>query len=413
MEAARPNQRTILVPERVIDGRDGALLEHEVWINGQTIEAVVPIGSRGRPAAAPVRAFPGATLLPGLIDVHQHLTFDGSAEPAVHMMAERVPALALLGIHNAHVALRAGVTTVRDCGAPHEVVTALRDAVLAGLIVGPRVLACGVPLTSPGGHCYFMGGEVRGDPGVAVAALVNGGADFIKVMLTGGGLTPGSDPTALQFSRQQLEVMVEAAHARGRRVAAHVHTREAALLCANAGVETVEHASFLTEAGPTIDPAAAEALARAGCAVVPTLVPALRAMEAGRTLRVAAKLGLTNEAFQERRFDLIPRLRAAGVTVLAGTDAGATLTPHDSLPDELVLLARAGIPNAEVLQIATSTAARALGIDDRVGTIAHDRTADMLVVRGNPLDDLRSLREVLAVVRAGILLAPEQLIVAG
>src|SRR5579864_8811609 len=191
---------TVLKPEFLLaNPPEPAVRGRAVVVRGEVVDAVVAMDEA--PTAARVLEFPGATLMPGLIDAHVHLALCGCDTPRQTMMREDNQILLLRAAENARRALQAGITTVRDCGDRDGVTFTLREAIERGVVSGPRLLLSGPPLTSPRGHCYFMGGEVEGREHIAqaIAERVEEGADFIKVMATGGGMTPGTDSFALQF----------------------------------------------------------------------------------------------------------------------------------------------------------------------------------------------------------------------
>ena len=380
-----------------------ALAGHSVVVRGERIEAVMASGDT--PADAKVLEFPGATLMPGLIDAHVHLTLCGCCAPRQTMMQENNDILLLRAGENARLALRAGITTLRDCGDRGAVTFTLREAISRGVLPGPRLLVSGPPLTSPRGHCYFMGGEVDGRDHIArtIEGLVMRGADFIKVMATGGGLTPGTDSLALQFTADDLGFIVAEAGKGNRYVAAHAHSPESIRVCVEAGVRTIEHASFVTSGAVAADGVTLEAMSRRGVVVVPTNIPAVHAACAGRTLGLARQVGLSPETFLEGRRRVLHDLIASGVRVIAGSDAGATGVPFDSLLGEIELLAEGFGGASRALAAATSDSADCLGVRD-AGRVFGDALADLVIVAGNPEDDLQTLRNPLLVMSRGRIL---------
>src|SRR5262245_46207111 len=214
--------RLLLLADHVADGTGRPPLGRAfIAIEGERIVAVGPAGERdeGLPPAARRLVYRGCTILPGLVDSHVHLTFSAGPVPLKQLQDDSNARLALTGIANARAALQAGVTTVRDLGSRGRIALELRDAIAVGLVPGPRVLACGRPITSPGGHCHFLGGVARGVPAVShlAAELIDQGADAIKIMGTGGNMTEGSDPLQAQFSVAELREIVRIARAAHRR----------------------------------------------------------------------------------------------------------------------------------------------------------------------------------------------------
>jgi imidazolonepropionase-like amidohydrolase len=343
--------------------------------------------------------------MPGLIDCHVHLTFSGDADPVGRIRAEDEDMLLVRAAANARCALRAGITTVRDCGGYGDVTFRLRRAIAAGVITGPRLWLCGRPLTTPGGHCWFMNGEVDGTEALVATAEeeVGRGADFVKVMASGGSLTPGSDPRRRQFDSEALARLVTRSHALGRRVAAHAHATASIGDCLDGGVDTIEHATFLSpdDGGvPLLDEAVLARLVGSGVTVVPTLVPVHVAAQAGRATSLAG-IGQDMGAFYGRRLDVVRRMHEAGVRFVAGSDAGVTNTPFDSVVDEVCLLAQVGMTPLEAIAAATGRAAEALGLRETVGTLRPGLAADLLVLAENPLARITALKRPVLVLQAG------------
>jgi imidazolonepropionase-like amidohydrolase len=393
----------LVTADRLVDGSGGDPIRGgAVLVRGERIERVGRQGDSW-PAGARRASFADATLLPGLIDAHVHLCFDGSAAPAERLEGITPAALDQLMARSAARALAAGVTTVRDCGCLDDAIFRFRGLVESGQTDGPTILAAGRPLTIPMGHCWFLGGVAHDQAELLglVRQEVERGADLLKIMATGGAMTPTSDPNRPQFPAAWLRAAVELAHSLGRPVAAHGHTRQGILEAVEAGVDTVEHATFLTETGPSISDADLATLAASGVTAVPTLTPLGLGARAGEPSRLAKERGLSAADMWGLRKQLVERFRSAGVPMIAGSDCGVGHVPHDSVLLEVEFLHEAGLPRAEALLAATGRAADALGVADRVGRLAPGRVADMLVVAGDPLSDLSALRRPLAVFQRG------------
>ncbi|ATL26227.1 amidohydrolase family protein [Streptomyces formicae] len=367
-----------------------ALADGAVRVAGATITDVGPrdeVIARAAPGTE-VTHFPDGTLLPGLIDAHVHLAFDDhSDDPVGALRASGAPALALNAAGAARRLLDGGVTTVRDLGDRDGVGVALRDSVRDGVLPGPRILAAGAPVTVRGGHCWFLGGEATGADGVreVVRANLAAGADLIKVMATGGTLTPGGPaPAEPQFTVAELTVAVREAHAAGARVAAHVHGVAGVEVALAAGVDTLEHCSFISAdgpaAGPEHRPDVIDRIAEAGTFVCPTY--------SGSLDRAAASIGIDR---LRPWLDVVLRQHERGVRLIAGTDAGIPGAGFDEYAVGLSWFVRAGLPAPTVVEMATSRAAEALGLADVTGTLAPGRDADLLVVTGDPRQDVAVL----------------------
>jgi imidazolonepropionase-like amidohydrolase len=379
----------VLTAPRVLTGAE-VIADGAVVIDGGTIGWAGP--ARELPAEhaiLPHTDYPGATILPGLIDAHVHLGFDGGPEPAARMRAETDAQQLLLMLHSARELLGVGVTTARDLGGRGYLSVAVRDAIAAGLARGPRLVVAGSPVTVTGGHCWFMGGEADSEDELRrlVRTHHKNGADLIKVMSTGGFMTQGSAPWYAQFSTAQLAVIVEEAARVGKRVAAHAHGIVGIRRAVQAGVATVEHCSFVTETNERrFDEALAARMAEQGTVVCPTVsvnapyVAELTGIEVGQFARP---------------------LHEAGVRLIAGTDAGIDNTPHHQYLGGLQHLVTLGFPAAQVLAMATTEAAAALGVGEVTGRLAAGYEADLLVVDGDPLAGLAALGSLRRVVARG------------
>lgn len=396
-------------PEWLFDGiADGVRTDCSVVLSGQTIQEVSSRECLDRSAIERCVRLPGVTLMPGLIDAHVHLTLCGCATPRRTVMRESDEFLLLRASSAAREALHNGITTVRDCGDRDGITFHLREAARKEITEAPRLLLAGPPLTSPRGHCYFLGGEVEGCEQIreTIEELAATGADFIKVMATGGGMTPGTDSLALQFSADELGCIVEASARQGLSVAAHAHSPEAIAACVEAGVKTIEHASFATPDGVIADLDLTRRMAQRNVTVVPTNVPARNAVRAGRTLGLATQIGVTSEAFIAARQEVVRALFDSGVRVIAGTDGGATGVRITDLAGEIQILCEAGLGPVQALRSATSDSAAALGLE-KLGRIAPGFEADLLGVKGNPLLDIAALAKPVFVVQSGRIVREE------
>lgn len=334
----------------------------------------------------------GAYVLPGLIDCHVH--FDLAAHPSAYEHWQ-APTLvrALTALHNGLVALSSGITTVRDLGCVDLLVLDYAAAVERGHVIGPRVVAAGRGITTTGGHFSQYARVADGPSNVrtAVREQIGAGAGVIKLMATGGISTPG-DPGASQLTVEEMTVAVEEAHRRGLKVAAHAHTRDGVLAALRAGVDTIEHAAFA-------DDETLQAIVAAHATLVPT-VSALSPIAPGLGIPASTvEKSLRARALYQ---DSTRRAIAAGVTIAAGTDAGTALNPIGGLVDELALYITLGMEVVGALRSATVTAGAVVGAD--VGVVSPGRPADLIVVAGDPAEDLCVLRRPSHVVKGGRLI---------
>jgi imidazolonepropionase-like amidohydrolase len=389
---------TLFTAGGIVDGISGSAREDAaLLVRDGRILAVGDDALRTAPRdARRVDLRPGV-IMPGLIDCHVHLTLDCSPAALFATMHDPEQRAALRAAGNMQAALRAGITTVRDCGGPAGVTLALSRAERDGLIAGPRVVASGAPVTTTGGHCWMFGLEAEGIPGVqaAVRRMCRSGADFIKVMVTGGGSTPGTNFLASQYSQDELDAIAADAHRLGRKVTGHAHGVEGIRRAVKAGFDGIEHCSML-ETGWTdavYDPALGRELQNCGVAVCRTLTGGERAP--------IEELGEKHPLWAG--FEVLRRLVRDGVTVVAGTDAGIDSTGFTGLPLAVeTLVGLAGMTPGRALAAATSAAAEALGLGRETGTLEPGKCADFIVLRADPLEDIRALRDIRAVYRAGV-----------
>ncbi|MGW4518004.1 amidohydrolase family protein [Streptomyces sp. NPDC004393] len=389
--------RILLGPSRT-HMQDGAVL-----IAG---DVIVAAGARNDvlPRAEPgcrILELPDSTLMPGLIDCHVHLAFDAGPDP-VTTVTESNDATLLLGMAGrARQLLDAGVTTARDLGDRGGLAVRLREAIAEGSVAGPRLLTATAPLTSRTGHCWFLGGEVEGEAEIREKVRRNAeeGADVIKVMATGGGLTRGGPAIwQTQFATEELAAVVDEAHRLGLPVAAHAHGVQGIAAVIAAGVDTIEHCSWMTEDG-TSD--LREDLLRQIIAKEIPVCPANHPNWRSFADRVGPEKA--SELFAPMR-----RMAESGVRLVAGTDAGIPRAVFGGLVSSLEFFEYLGVPRERIIDMATSEAAAALGLDGQAGRLAEGHRADVLVVDGDPLADLDALRAVRLTVAGGRLHVPEQ-----
>jgi|SRR5579859_2468142 len=387
--------RKLIYPEWLIDGsgapaREGYAL---AFAENGPIEAVGPSSELVAGDADTLVRAPGATLMPGLINMHAHLTLASDNAPFIpYMDAHSDVALGLRAAHSAQASLAAGITTVRDCGSRGRTVLDLRLAQAEGILRGPRVLAAGHALTISGGHMRPFGGEVDGVDGVRqmVRKLVSSGADFIKVAGSGGG-TPGSLTDYPSFSVEELKAVVETAHGLGRRATIHCTATAAMERALAAGFDSIEHGYF---GGPDglggYDEAVAARLAESRIWISPTT-------QVFRDMAELLPPGTERDVWQRRRETLVAnvsRLRQAGARMSAGSDAGWRLTRFDNYWRELEEMAACGFSALEVIHAATGAASQAIGREAEFGTLQAGLSADLLLVQGNAAQDVRCLAAV-------------------
>ncbi|MEX2275894.1 MAG: amidohydrolase family protein [Actinomycetota bacterium] len=378
---------------------DGRTLKTKqgVLVAGGRIEWVGP-RTRAPKLAAAAHEEPGAgrTLTPGLIDCHVHLTFDGSADFAGEA-AELTPALAAIkAVNNAARHLRHGVTTVRDLGGPYNIVPDLAKAIQAGLVPGPRTLAAGHALTITGGHGHNVAfaREVDGPDAMrkAVREEIRAGATAIKLIATGGVLTPGIGLDFTAYDVEELTAAVEEAHKWGRVVAAHSIGVDGTAGAVRAGVDSIEH-------GALIDAATAKQMKERGTFDVPTLSALLGI--ANHPESVPEYAVTKARSVVERAQDSFRRVMRTGVRVAMGTDAGTPHNPHGSGPGEIVKMVEWGMTPLNAMQAATLQAATLLRLDAEIGTVESGKLADLALYDGEPLEEIASILEPVLVLKEG------------
>ncbi len=401
--------KTLIRAAQLIDGTGAAPVKDPVLVIADgKVEAVVSGAVPEGLAGAVVHESPGATILPGLIDTHVHLNLPGDGTSLEEAVREAEGVLMATATFAVGKALAAGITTVRDVGAHQRSAIDLRRALRLGYGEGARVLACGQPITVTGGHTWYLGGEADGEDGVRrkVREMVKLGADFIKVMASGGG-TLGTQSWKPSFTRGELVALADEAHRFDRLATAHCLCAQSIDDAVAAGFDQIEHAGFIADAKGTqiYDPAVAERLARSGIPVTSTLAVSGAVM---REMRGKAAPTPAEQAFLARwervatdNMAQFRKLREAGVTFVAGTDAGWRFTRIDDLPLEVAMMHEAGMSTMEALVAATGKAAQVIGIGAEVGTLAPGLAADVVVVGKDPLDDLAALRDIRFVMQAG------------
>jgi imidazolonepropionase-like amidohydrolase len=344
----------------------------------------------------------GRSLLPGLINAHVHLCNDGGPDLAAQVAADTVPLATLRAATLASLTLQSGVTTVRDCGAASGIVIELAKAIDDGLVPGPRVVAAGRVITMTGGHGHFIGREVDGVDAVrrAVRAEIKEGADFIKVMATGGVLTHGVDPNNVALLPEELAVVAEEAHNSGRRATTHAIGNAGIRNALLAGIDSIEHGMHLD------DDTLQLALDR-GAFLVPTLLAVSRIVEAGVAGGVPDwVVAKADEQLQHSRESFVAAVRS-GMKIAAGTDAGTPFNPHDDLADELALMVGLGLSPMQAIIAGTRNAAENLDVLHAVGTVEVGKRADLLLVDGDPTVDITAAARVVLVAKDGVVVRDE------
>jgi imidazolonepropionase-like amidohydrolase len=394
---------------RLFDGTsDRVIASPVVLIRAGAIAAVGP--GVAIPADAKVIDLGDATLLPGFIDAHVHLDSEGTADwnkGVVDSLRRGVPETTLRAAHFARITLDAGFTTVRNVGASHLIDVGLVSAIDAGHIPGPRIIASGHSLGARGGHCDDGGGFPPGTFGPEVGLLdgvaagadgfrdavrtqVKYGATAIKICATGGVLSLGDDVDTPQLTDAEMIAIVDEAHRLRRKVAAHAHGDGGARAAVEAGVDSIEHGTFLSR--KTL-----ERMKAKGTYLVPTLL-AFEAIDPSRRSFPPAIAAKARAAITGRGASMKLAIQL-GVPIALGTDAA--VGPHGTNAREFAAMVRLGMAPAAALRAGTLAAARLLGVADKVGTVAAGKRADLVAVPGNPLTDITTTERVFFVMKDG------------
>jgi imidazolonepropionase-like amidohydrolase len=345
----------------------------------------------------------GKTVLPGLFDMHIHLGMDGVADPFAEMAKETQASSAFRHQANAQKQLQSGVTSVRNLGSKWHIDLAYRDAVNAGLLTGPTVYGSGQPIVMTGGHGYPLASEADGEDEVRKAArqTLKQGADVLKLMATGGVMTPGVDPGSPQLSEKEMRAAVEEALHAGKTTASHAQGTEGIQNAVRAGITTIEHGIFLDD--ETID-----LMIKHGTVLVPTLAAPYYIVQNAASGAIpphaVRKATFCFEVHQES----FRKAVKAGVKIAAGTDAGTPFNLHGDFAKELELMYEGGMPIRDIITSATYQAASVLNVQDQTGSLEKGKTADFIVLSEDPEENISAFRSIDAVYKGGSLVHGNQ-----
>ena len=413
---SQDNTLRVILPGKLIDGIAGQAQEGmAVAIQGSSIKWVGPTSEAAslstNGADREILEFTQGTLLAGMFDIHTHTNMPGDGRTGEQVNKDDNDEIRLLrSAQNAAAAIASGVTTMCDCGSWNRNGFALKEGLAEGIVEGPRVLVSGPPLTVTGGHLWYMGGEADGIDAVRsrVRDMVKQGADFIKIAASGGS-TSTSDPYRAAYSAEELNAIVEEAHNRNRPVLAHCRCTDAINMALDAGVDSILHCAFYDNDGSyRFDQQTADRLAASEAWLNPTM--GLGNANRERLIKIKGERDLTEDEEERLERSIIAgtnslaqfsALVKAGVKLVGGSDCGWSYYPFGDFQGEVMSLHSAGLTRIEAIHAGTRSPAEALGIFDTIGTVETGKQADLLVVNGDPTQDLECLRDVVAVFKAG------------
>ena len=405
------SNRWAVKSSRVIDGTNGQVLnDGVVVVDGDRIVAVGPQSTTVLPRGVDAYDAGNRTIMPGLIDAHVHMLSTGGNSGGDESRAMNEHQATLQGAQNSLMAIKSGLTTVRDCGDRNFLSLILRDSIASGQIPGPRMVCSGPVITTTAGQLWWNSIECDTTDELrrAVRTLVKNGVDFIKMMGSGGNATPGSNPEASQYDAEGYHAVADDAHRMGKQVAVHVHGVEAIRMAVDAGMDTLEHVPFRADGTIKYNEQIAQDIVEKGL-IVSLAMPATWYRLTEEDMRDTR----THPGhLWETRYDSIRRMHAAGIKLVVSSDQGSTGTRIDELPLLAEFLVNdVGLPSGDVIYGMTGLAAEAVGMEDQVGTLESGKLADIVIVDGDPLTDIGALKRVHKVIKGGQVVASDGAII--
>ncbi len=412
------SSKTIIIKAgRLIDGCGSpAKAEQAIVIADGRIQSITDIESlqRETPPHAEIIDFTGCCVIPGLIDAHTHLSLAGDGRSYEEMFSDSDEMMVLTGAMNMRRHLAAGITTIREHGARNRVGFTLKEGLARGYVNGPRMLVSGRPITCTGGHFHMCNEIADGEAEIrrSVRRLVHEGADYIKIMASGGS-TQGTFPERASYTTDELHAAVHEAHHFHRLTVAHCRAKESMVRAVEAGIDLIEHAEFLDSDNIwRFDPKLAEMMAESGIWISPTLQTSVRYPKI-LSLRAKRNNGsiLPDESDElnaledraERRLDIVRKMLDHGLLerIVPGTDSGVASIEFGHLDYDLELLVKVGFTPEQALASATRISAEAIDLTDEIGTLEPGKSADLAVIDGDPTSDITSIGRVIAVFMGG------------
>jgi len=387
----------VLIGGALIDGTGSEPVKgRAVVVENGRITAVVPDAQAPRGERVDLA---GHTLLPGLINCHVHLCLGAEADPVRPLRDEPLGVTVIKALLRARESVEAGVTTVRDLGGRDYAEMSVRRAINEGWAPGPRILAAGKAICMTGGHGWWVGREADGpdDSRRAVREQLKAGADVIKLIATGGVMTPGVEPGSPQLTLEEMRAAIEEARKAGRRTAAHAQGSAGIADAIEAGITTIEHGIYLTDE-------IIASMKGKGVFLVPTLIAPAAICAGGLAAGIPAFMVRKSEMVSAHHIASFQRAMQAGVSIAAGADSGTPFNPHGSLLPELELMVRHGMSPLETIRAATAVAAQALGIESETGRVAPGLAADLVAVAGDAAERIQALADIRLVLAGGAMI---------
>lgn len=384
---------------RLIDGTGDIRDRMTLLVRGTKIAAVGPSNEISIPKGATRLNGRGLTVIPGLIDCHVHLCLGGEADVVKTLESEHPSYTLLKSAKHAQATIEAGFTTVRDVGSRDHSIFSLKQAIESGLLPGPRIVGAGLAICMIGGHARFIGQEVEGVDQVrkVVAEQVAAGAGVIKVIASGGVLTPGTSPDDAQMTAEELAAAVDAARQAGKPVAAHAHGASGMKQAIQAGVRSIEHATLLDEESGAL-------MKRYGVYMVPTLSALATTAACRPGCGIPESALIKAKAMTKRHKASFKQAYESGMCIAMGTDAGTPFNHHGENAQELERMVALGMSPMDTILTSTARAAKLIGIHESVGTLSKGMEADLVILNRNPLRRIEVLRDrdtIVGVMKAG------------
>lgn len=385
--------KTLIKNALIIDGKGGGPRTGSICISDNKIEKILLNEATDTSGYDKIVDAAGKTAIPGLINCHVHLGMNAGAHPMNALASASQLEVLMQGIESSRKVIKKGITTVRDCGAKGFEILLLRDHIKKGTVIGPRILG-GQAIKITGGH--YIGRVVDGPIEAKKAAReqIHAGVDFIKLMASGGLGRPNEEPGAPELDVEEMKAAINEGKKHGLKSAAHAHGKESMLNAIEAGIDTVEHATFM-------DDEVIEKILEKNLIVVPTFQPYYQISTLGVEAGLAKYMVESAKAVYEEKLPRFQKALKAGVKIAFGTDAGAPYTPHEDVVTESKIMNEMGMSPMDIIGSCTMNAAEALGLEKDLGSLEEGKLADVVLLNSNPLEKIANLGDVYLVFKDG------------